>query len=624
MKRPGRILHPLSAVLAVVGLLTLWILLSAVRVPEYGGPRELAAFARIPVQEGGRIKPVDTVARNTLMILSGKQTYRDAEGRRHQAVEWFAGLVLDPRAAAEVPVFRIDHPDLVGLLGFHNEERKYFSLSEIAPHFQTLSEQFQRIPDEPRLRDPFEKALAKLQNTLALYDRTAYAFVPPPFFGDAVGTYAMVERIRQDVATADPGSESRQTAINALRLFENQFGELAATAGVQVIPPTPGEADGTWQSLGAVLLELVESGRMDPVVEAWARASAVYRSGDHEAFNSAMDELADRYAGRSGADAGKSGFEAYFNAFAPFGTSMQLYLLVLIVAAFSWLGWTLPLARTAFWLLALGFAVHTFGMAARVYLQERPPVTNLYSSAIFVGWAAVPLCLYLERRYLNGMAAAAAAILGFSTLIVAHHLGSSGDTLELMRAVLDSNFWLATHVPTVTLGYSATFLAGFIAILYLVRTRLPGGLDAGTRRVIGGMVYGAVCFALLFSFVGTVLGGIWADQSWGRFWGWDPKENGALMIVLWNALILHAHWAKVVSLNGIMQLAVVGNIITAWSWFGTNMLGVGLHSYGFMDAAFFWLMAFIVSQLAFIGLGYLPERPDSRSATAAGAGEPRP
>jgi hypothetical protein len=117
-----------------------------------------------------------------------------------------------------------------------------------------------------------------------------------------------------------------------------------------------------------------------------------------------------------------------------------------------------------------------------------------------------------------------------------------------------------------------------------------------------------VCFATLFSFVGTVLGGIWADQSWGRFWGWDPKENGALIIVLWNALILHARWGGLVRERGLMNMAIFGNIVTAWSWFGVNMLGIGLHSYGFMDAAFKWLMLFNASQIALIGLGLLPQR----------------
>jgi ABC-type transport system involved in cytochrome c biogenesis permease subunit len=210
--------------------------------------------------------------------------------------------------------------------------------------------------------------------------------------------------------------------------------------------------------------------------------------------------------------------------------------------------------------------------------------------------------------------------------------------------VLDTNFWLATHVVTVTLGYASTFVAGTLAMAYIVlgvftRT-LTNPLSPLAANVVGAatatvvktggsraktfidvssaaqrgelgkaltkMVYAIVCFATLFSFVGTVLGGIWADQSWGRFWGWDPKENGALLIVLWNALILHARWGGLVRERGLMNLAIFGNIVTSFSWFGVNMLGIGLHSYGFMDAAFKWLMLFIVSQACLIGLGLLP------------------
>ncbi|MEQ2005640.1 MAG: cytochrome c biogenesis protein CcsA, partial [Limisphaerales bacterium] len=195
--------------------------------------------------------------------------------------------------------------------------------------------------------------------------------------------------------------------------------------------------------------------------------------------------------------------------------------------------------------------------------------------------------------------------------IIAHHLAqtsSTGDTMEMMRAVLDTNFWLATHVTSITIGYASTFLAGFLAMIYILRGVFTRTLDEATAKALSRMVYGIVCFATLLSFVGTILGGIWADQSWGRFWGWDPKENGALLIVIWNALILHARWGKLVGERGLMNLALFGNIVTAWSWFGTNMLGVGLHSYGFMDAAFKWLMIFNVSQLVLIGLGCLPER----------------
>ena len=122
------------------------------------------------------------------------------------------------------------------------------------------------------------------------------------------------------------------------------------------------------------------------------------------------------------------------------------------------------------------------------------------------------------------------------------------------------------------------------------------------------MTYGALCFAIFFSFVGTVLGGLWADDSWGRFWGWDPKENGALLIVIWNATILHARWGGMIRERGLAVCAIGGNIVTSWSWFGVNMLGIGLHSYGFTEAAFKWLVLFVVSQLGFIALGLLPTR----------------
>jgi hypothetical protein len=151
-------------------------------------------------------------------------------------------------------------------------------------------------------------------------------------------------------------------------------------------------------------------------------------------------------------------------------------------------------------------------------------------------------------------------------------------------------------------------VAGFLAITYVIRGVFSRALTPDLGRALSKMVYGIICFATLFSFVGTVLGGIWADQSWGRFWGWDPKENGAMIIVLWNALILHARWSGMVKERGLMNMAIVGNIVTSWSWFGVNMLEIGLHSYGFMGAAFYWLIGFVASQIALIGLGLLPPR----------------
>jgi len=275
---------------------------------------------------------------------------------------------------------------------------------------------------------------------------------------------------------------------------------------------------------------------------------------------------------------------------------------------FFWFNLSETLRRSAIWLIGLAFVIHTIGLVYRMWLEGRPPVTNLYSSAIFIGWGAVVLGLILEKIHRNGIGAVCAAGIGFITLVIAQNLAVDGDTMEMMRAVLDTNFWLATHVVAVTTGYASTFVAGFLALIYILRGVFTKTLDSETGRSLARMVYGIVCFATLFSFVGTVLGGIWADQSWGRFWGWDPKENGALIIVLWNALILHLRWGGMIRERGLIICAIGGNIVTSWSWFGVNMLGIGLHSYGFTDAAFRWLLAFVASQLFFIALGLMPAR----------------
>jgi ABC-type transport system involved in cytochrome c biogenesis permease subunit len=169
--------------------------------------------------------------------------------------------------------------------------------------------------------------------------------------------------------------------------------------------------------------------------------------------------------------------------------------------------------------------------------------------------------------------------------------------MPVLQAVLDTNIWLATHVVIVTTGYAAMFLAGTLALVTLLRRACDRAFSPADLAQSAKIIFGVICFATLFSFVGTVLGGIWADQSWGRFWGWDPKENGALLIVLWCAVLLHARVGGLLRERGLISGALIGNIVTAFSWFGVNLLGIGLHTYGFMEGAFRWLAIFTATQL---------------------------
>jgi len=375
-------------------------------------------------------------------------------------------------------------------------------------------------------------------------------------------------------------------------------------------PPESSENKEGWQRVDEVLFNLARGDSMPPALRAYAAMGTAYRGNDPVAFKAAVE----RYRGELGQSApavlAKCGREQLFNHLEPFYKCIILYVIAgLCVMIFTLAPGKLGMLReTARLLLLMTLAVHSAGLIYRMVLEGRPPVTNLYSSAIFIGWGACVLGLILERVWKNGIGVLVSSSAGFLTLIIAHNLALGGDTMEMMRAVLDTNFWLATHVVVVTLGYSASFVAGLLAVLYVVLGVFTKSLTQDMAKSLSKMVYGIVCFAALFSFIGTVLGGIWADQSWGRFWGWDAKENGALMIVLWNALFLHARWGGIARERGLMSLAIFGNVVTAWSWFGVNMLGIGLHSYGFMSAAFTWLMLFVTTQLALMGFASLPIR----------------
>ena len=597
-------------------------------LPErYRSAYEVDEFASLPALKGGRLKPMDSIARNSLVVLRGRQSVTTKSGKRLSAIEWLMDVTMKPELADTYPVFRITNPELLSHLGLPQTDEFYYSFDELSDHLELIEEQSQQVNPEAQLRSPFERSLLKLRSSLIEYYRLIHSFYPPDTSHQddhrVAEEYARYEVNIPDSIEAlnrqQVGEEYDEAVFNQFIASIQRYQRLSQDAAMRVIPPAdPFGAPDAWQDVGAsILFDTRDKRQIDPIVYGYARLVDAYRDGQFGAFNIALRDLKARLDERSVEAAFRIRFERLFNAFQPFLVSSQLYLLLFLLACLSWLIWPRELGRAAYWILIVTVALHTLGLLARMYIHGRPPVTNLYSSAVFVGWGAVVICMLLERLYRNGIASAVAGMIGFSTLVIAHNLSATGDTLEMMRAVLDDNFWLATHVVVINLGYAGTFLAGFLALVFLLRGLLTKGLDNGTAQALVRMTYGVVCFALLFSFVGTILGGIWADQSWGRFWGWDPKENGALMIVLWNALILHARWGRLVQRQGFMVLTIGGNIITSWSWFGTNMLGIGLHSYGFMDRAFYWLMGFVASQILLMLLGMLP-KPYWRSPDALG------
>jgi len=499
----------------------------------------------------------------------------------------------------------------LAIFDFVPKQRTRFSYNQLRPKLAELDRQARLAePVEGPLRTTFQKQVLAVNEHVILYLRLKGSMEVPEskdFLTELVQFDRALPAGITAILAKQKGEPHNADAVKVMKEMADRFSYLEQLGYLRTVPPDAGDADPThWRTTGEALMESFGTGKVNPNVMAYAALGHAWRAGDAKQFNEIVRLFHDQLAKRYVSALQKSDVESRFNAAEPFYKSMVLYAFAFALAVVSWLIWPQVLGRSAFYLTLVAFIATTVGIATRMWLEGRPPVTNLYSSALFVGWGAVLLCLFLEKIYKNGVGSVAAGMIGFVTLLIAHHLSLSGDTLEMMRAVLDTNIWLATHVVVVTSGYAATFLAGFLALIYIVRGVLTKSLDQATADSLTRMVYGIVCFATLFSLVGTVLGGIWADQSWGRFWGWDPKENGALIIVLWNAVILHARWGGMVKQRGLMMLAIFGNVVTAWSWFGTNMLGVGLHSYGFMDAAFYWLVAFVASQVGIIALASIP------------------
>jgi len=631
-------------------------------------------FGKLPVVFNGRVQPMDSLARNSLLQIREKQEanlepWKGASAHMISASEWLAYVMMKPTVADEWPVFRVDNPDLIALLKLpakdlaQHQDGKHYSWAQIQPSLHALDDETSRIMNDKKeasTRTAYEKAAIKMREKLWLYLQLKNAMEPEDTglqsevaklqtvypaekdsvvpFNDVLDNYLKLRAMkgernsqaasdRQVVITQDSVDKflavakktqagKAYTRDDLATVFEEveRFSSMINMDGPLLIPPhEAGLARDSWRDVGTTLMSDLRSGQTDSSITAYAALASAFQATDAPEFNRQLVLYRSALASNFAPELNKASWEVFFNRMQPFYNAMLVYVLALLFAFGFWLTFSETLRRTAFWLVVWALVIHTSGLIFRMALEGRPPVTNLYSSAIFIGWGACVLGLVLESFWKNAIGLVVACVIGFITLIIAHFLALSGDTMEMMRAVLDTNIWLATHVVIVTLGYASTFVAGFLGILYVVLgfftpmlSRQSGKSDIG--KSLTKMIYGIVCFATLFSFVGTVLGGIWADQSWGRFWGWDVKENGALIIVLWNAMILHLRWGGMIRERGLATCAVIGNIVTSWSWFGVNMLGIGLHSYGFMDAAFYWLLAFVASQLALIVIGSLPLR----------------
>lgn len=587
----------------------------------------LDLFATIPIQDGGRVKPLSTYADFTLLRLNGKRSVTDLQGNRLSPMAWMLDCLYYPETAKQYGCFMIDNTEALTAIGVtppDGKPRGRYSYNVVASgrdRLASLGQQYAHIEDKDRSQ--LEGQIVRLSENVTIFewlaefralaettftfeqDSPLYALYPDEKEYRLSEVLAKGSELRAALRTGAGGQMAsmgdfldkldhvsrRSSALDILPPSDPEVKEWASP--FMMMSQTFGEADPPALNI-ASLAALENLLAADPASPELATALEEYRAN--------VISIAE-----SRGEYEKVPMEVAYYKADYFFKSLIFFIISFLLVAVSWV---VPRSRKMNWvavgsmLIPLGYLL--IGITYRCILRGRPPVTTLYETILFITAVAVVSALFIEWLNRQRVALALGAILGTLGMFLAYRyeISDGKDTMPQLVAVLDTNFWLMTHVTTVTAGYAAGLLASAIAHIFLLGKAFGFKKnDAGFYRSLGRMTYGVVCFTLLFSLVGTVLGGIWANYSWGRFWGWDPKENGALMIVLWNLMILHGRLGRYIRDFGIAMAAVAGGMVVSFSWWGVNVLGVGLHSYGFTAGIWNMLYAFWSVEAVVLFLG---------------------
>ena len=268
--------------------------------------------------------------------------------------------------------------------------------------------------------------------------------------------------------------------------------------------------------------------------------------------------------------------------------SLYIFSLILLIAARLL---KKPILRApALGIAALGFSLHCLLLLMRIYILQRPPVTSMYETLLFVSWVMMLGGLLLTLFY--KISAPLLVGLSSASVIFACSLFMQ-DNLGVLPPVLNSHTWLMVHVLTVTSSYGCFLISSALSHWFLLRKNSEGILP----RWIMHMNFSG----LFFLVTGTILGAIWADMSWGRLWDWDPKETWAFIAICAYLILIHAYHAKKLSSWGIAFGSCLASLFITFNWYGVNyILGKGLHSYGFGQGSPLFYYIYLFTEMAFL------------------------
>ncbi|MBK8179533.1 MAG: cytochrome c biogenesis protein CcsA [Planctomycetes bacterium] len=642
-------------------------------VPHEAGPMRAAPWPKdlielaegLPVQDGGRVKPFHTFAGFSMLRLSGKRSLTTPAGDRLTPTEWMLDLLFFPDQAHTYEVFRVD--DIAAVREFGGptdgkQKRDRWSFNELAPHMTQLFERAQSyLAIDEKQRDTVQTQVVMLAHNVDEYVRvsrkTSFAQVKLPVgasaglsqvfggreqihFSELIAKVDDLRKLQEEI-DRDPARSGEQEPLNSL--LQRAVDLVESSEALAMFPPiTDATAKPAWLTPSDVLMGAFSGeGRAEEHLSMLGDLErAMEARGDMPAMTLALASFSGRakqLADRRG-EYEKVPLELVYYKSKLLDYSHYAFVLGFLLVAFLWLKPSSKLLYRATALSAVtAVACITATIVLRCVIRERPPVSTLYETLLFVTAVGTLSGLIMEWINKKKLALSAVVVLGTLGIFLANRYEAldKRDTMPELVAVLDTNFWLATHVTAITIGYSAGMLAALLANVYLISKLFGIKKDDPTHlKSLSRMTYGALAFGLIFSVVGTILGGIWANESWGRFWGWDPKENGALLICLSQIAILHLRMGGYLRDFGIAMATAFGGTVIAFSWFGVNLLGVGLHSYGFTSGIHTALWSYYIGQwglMAICGVRHMIEnarkealeaqaRPKEQFAPARAAG----
>ncbi len=576
----------------------------------------------VAILDSGRIKPLDTYAQNVLLQFSGKRRF---EGK--SALVWLARVLFTPEKTKEDKIFRVNNPEIAEALKIDPEPKHRYSYAQMEKGYDKLRElatEASRLDEKSR--SVVEEEIIRLATNVDLYIQLTDSFqfaIPSENFAvdnNEVREYLKLptaqtqfsfldlalraDLLSQTAEALEKKAPASWTAFDReiLRVLSilYQWARHYHDLPLAIIPPLDLHEE-IWASPWDALAQNFHDEKIKNELTALRNAVIAYRNGEKIAFDLALRSFNHSVKERTGEIRAMQylSLELLYTHTNPFGFALLFYLTALCVLVAAFFTAEKYLYSLSACLIVGGFIPHTLALITRIVILARPPVSSLYETFIFVGWAGVLLGIILEILRHRWLGIIVSGTCGSILLIIASKFSTDGDTLKMLVAVLNSNFWLGIHVPTITLGYASCCVAGVIGHIYIIQALTKPQDKAGLTSTYK-ILLGILGLGLTLSFFGTMLGGIWADQSWGRFWGWDPKENGALLIVLWCAIIFHAKIARLIGPLGVAVASVLGMVVVAWAWFGVNLLSVGLHSYGFTSGISIGLGAYVVGELIFL------------------------